>query len=455
MLKWLHNLVGGKTAASEENAPPPFQVTAEQTTAAASNRLPIVRQLILNRENQIIGYDFSLRGQGRNNAHTDPHSQVIHDESLIHALHDLGVDRIAQFRELWLSIYETSLGNPLLDNLPAKSTVILIRPSNNDTANDEALEQIKKLQGKGLRIGLLGYPNTPFITAWLSVIDLLAIEINTYTPKELQETLLNLREKYPTLKIIARRADSYEEYEYCHQLGFDAFSGQFLLRRENWPPQAALHPDRIRVVELLNQLREGGELSDVSEKLRTLPELSYRFLRYINSAGMGLPSHIASIDQGVMYLGREKLYRWLTLLLFSSHDGRPTDSALLEQSLVRGRMMELLAQNKLPRLQCDELFIIGIFSLFDVLLRMPMSLAIEPLQLPAAAAEALNKGTGIYAPYLKLAIAHEQDEETNNSDETNAALTEWAAPLGLSIEQLSSQHLQALNWAQQLNSSAL
>jgi EAL and modified HD-GYP domain-containing signal transduction protein len=198
--------------------------------------------------------------------------------------------------------------------------------------------------------------------------------------------------------------------------------------------------DRTRLCDLLNRLRNDEEISEIAMQLRFSPTLSYRLLRYINSPAMGLQSRVASIESSLVFLGREKLYRWLTLLLFNADDTQSTDGALLEQALIRGRMMELLAAEKFSRQACDELFVVGMFSLLDVLMKRPMSIALDPLQLPLAITAALIDNAGEYATYLRLAVAC----EANDVD----AMKKEAKALGRSVDQVNAAHVEALNWAQ-------
>jgi EAL and modified HD-GYP domain-containing signal transduction protein len=363
-------------------------------------------------------------------------------------INSLGPDRIAQFREIWLTLGEGSLSSPLLHGLPARSTVVLVRSAGNHAVSGETLDAARALKEQGFRLGFAGFADSIQMQTWMPLLDCLALDVPAFAPNELGEEVGRLRGKHGALRIVARRIDSYEEFEYCHRNGFDAFSGKFLTNRENWPPQPPLSPDRVRLCELLNELRAGAELTDIAERLRVSPEIAYRFLRFINSAGMGLATRIASIEQGALFIGREKLYRWLTLLLFSAPEGRLTDSALLEQALVRGRMMELMGADKLSHLQCDELFVAGVFSLFDVLLRMPLVMALRPLQLPPPVEQALLENAGIYAPYVRAAVAFEAD-----GDQATAPIEALAAAVDLPPERVSAHHLEAVAWAQQLTPS--
>lgn len=462
MFNWLNKLVSSgdqkkatkkATVDSSSPADAASQAGTPSTEAAGNGNAPVSRMILLDRSAQILGYEFVSRSGMLGVRVQDPRNQKINDQLLVRTVLGMGADRIAQFREIWLAVGELSLIGGLLDALPANETLVLVRLGGGAGASAEAMAQARQMRARGFRFGLVGFADRDAYLEWLPLVDLVALDIASYSPDELVSTIEALHERQPGLKVMARRIDSYEEYEYCMAKGFDAFSGKFLTYRESWPPQPPLNPDRVRLCSLLNELRDGAELTDIAAGLKLSPQLSYRFLRYINSAGMGVTSHIGSLEQGVLYLGREKLYRWLTLLLFNGSDAQPTDAALLEIALVRGRMMELLAGNHLPHVQREELFVTGVFSVLDVLMRVPLDVAIRPLQLPLAVTQAILDQAGPYITYLKLAKVGEESEGGDlTSDGSEASVAALAGEIGLGVEEVNRHHLDAVAWAQQLQS---
>jgi EAL and modified HD-GYP domain-containing signal transduction protein len=456
MFKWIRSLVGDAEKSRDAEPPaavPPLRTDKAPaqgplTTSADTPPSPISRHIILDRTAHILGYEFMLR----TGTSSDSTTQRANDLALIRTINALDPQRIAQFREIWLAVGESTLEHPLLEALPGKATVVLVRAVPNHPPAPEILTRAAALRGLGFRFGLLGYADNPAHRAWLPLIDLVAMDVPSYAPAELEPAIAQIHGLRDGMKVVARRIDSYEGYEFCHGRGFDGFAGKFLTRRENWPPQPALNPDRVRLCDVLNRLRSGTELTEIAESLRLSPHISYRFLRYINSAGMGLTGHIASIEQGVLYLGREKLYRWLTLLLFAADGGQDTDRALLEQALMRARMLELMGlDTHHDHVQCDELFVVGMFSLFDVLLGMPLPIALRPLQLPKPVAGALIDNDGPYANLLRVVCACEQTDGDN--DAAAESLDALAAAAGVSVERVNACHLEAIAWAQQLDTT--
>lgn len=72
--------------------------------------------------------------------------------------------------------------------------------------------------------------------------------------------------------------------------GYDGASGWFFLHGN--PPAKSLTPGHAQIVRLLNLVRNNAEIRDIEAVLKQDVALSYKLLRYINSAGFGLMCEI-------------------------------------------------------------------------------------------------------------------------------------------------------------------
>ena len=209
------------------------------------------------------------------------------------------------------------------------------------------------------------------------------------TPPILMETARQLHDRHPDAKLVALGVDSVELFEACHRVKLDLYQGRFLTSfREEQEPK--LNSRRMVVTQLISRLRHKEVDYD---KLVLIARqdfaVTFRLLRYINSAAIGLRSKVGSLKQAMIYIGREGLYRWLTLLLFHDSKGTQSDGALRELSLGRARMCELLARRRMSNAECEQAFVTGLLSLADVLFRTPMEKAIGQLELPQEIHDAL------------------------------------------------------------------
>jgi c-di-GMP-related signal transduction protein len=142
-----------------------------------------------------------------------------------------------------------------------------------------------------------------------------------------------------------------------------------------------------------------------------------------------------------MLLGLKRLFKWAALLMTTSHTG-DTPPAVGATAVVRGRLMELLATEALPPEECDNAFVVGVFSLLDTMLGMSMEAALSTLSLPQAVTDALLHKSGALAPFLTLTIACETGDDKAFAESANA--------LNLSSNQINLAHLEALSWAETL-----
>ena len=143
-----------------------------------------------------------------------------------------------------------------------------------------------------------------------------------------------------------------------------------------------------------------------------------------------------------MMLGLKKLFRWAALLMTTSRTGGAA-SAVGSMAVVRGRLMELLAAELLPQEECDNAFVVGVFSLLDTMLGMPLEKALDTILLPESVTNALLHNTGILAPFLALTKACESADDE--------AFARTAEALQLTNQQVNWAHLQALAWAETLS----
>jgi EAL and modified HD-GYP domain-containing signal transduction protein len=203
-------------------------------------------------------------------------------------------------------------------------------------------------------------------------------------------------------------------------------------------PAKPLAPSYALIIRILNLVRTEADLPALERELKQDVALSYRLLRYINSAGMGFPAQITSYRQAVTVLGYHELYRWLTLLLLTA-DPAPAKSDAVTSSIVRGRFLELLGRLRLQKSQADDLFIVGIFSRLDELLDQPMETLLEAISISDAMREALLVRGGTYGQLLSLVEAIEAVDST--------ARTALESSLGVEVPSVDEAYATARSWA--------
>jgi c-di-GMP-related signal transduction protein len=190
-------------------------------------------------------------------------------------------------------------------------------------------------------------------------------------------------------------------------------------------------------LQLMDMVKKNADVRALEEVLKRDATLSYKLFRYINSVGFGLGAEIQSLRHAVTMLGYTPLYRWLSLLLATAST-QAHSAVLMQTAVVRGRFAELAGHGILPKNEAENLFVVGMFSLLDRLLGIPMEEVLEKVQLSESISQALLTREGVYGPFLALAEALEPD---------NGDVGALADALFLNPRQVNEAHLAALAWA--------
>ncbi|MDP2028836.1 MAG: HDOD domain-containing protein [Thiobacillus sp.] len=422
----------------------PVQVVTHSSMAMASPpaRAIVCREAVLGKNKRVAGYTLSLGYKINPRMRASSVSlQRVYDMVLVRNLQEMGIQRLLASRRAFVDVSASSLEMPFLEE-PQPQGIVYVVGTNAQllASHASSLAGLTRLRALGYRIGLRAdLMENPDMAPFLERADFLFIDVGNSDIPLISDQIETAQKRAPAIRLVATNIQTMDEYNVCAGLPFAYYQGPFITSRDTLDAPK-VDAGRLKILELLNKLRSDAETFELTALFKQNLALSYKLLRYINSPGMGLLHKMTTLEQALLVLGRQKFYRWLTLLLFTSGETSGLDWAVMENALIRARLAELLAKGALSAHERDELFVAGMFSLLDVVLSMPMEDVLKQVSLPPLVDEALLYQEGKYAPYLDLAIACEQPD-----NEQVAAL---AHAIGLDVWRVSSFHVDAMLWAQ-------
>jgi len=317
---------------------------------------------------------------------------------------------------LLLHVQSASLLGDLLNHAPTRGVWIEVQ----DTWLGDAAfaAQVRQAHQRGWPLvwsGAAGHAPAPHTEAWFHKT------LRTLTPHEALEALrVSLRQRQDGGMGSPRAGQSPVVAGSLYQgLASQALVEHALDRQgawgvAGWPSEEILHAYRFRLIqpshqrihELLKASEADESLEALEQRLGEEPLLTYRFLRYANSAHLGARTEVSSVRQGLMVMGYSQLRSWLTAQL--PHASSDLNLAPIRTGMVvRAHIMEQLsnagAEDELRR----EVFLCGLLSQLDLLLGESLGAAIHRLPLPGRIASAVVGQSGPYAPWLEVAAALE------------------------------------------------
>lgn len=397
----------------------------------------IGRQAILNERREVFGYELFDRSTA-----PDAHTAASDAAMLFNALSYAGTEALVGRKLVFINCTHASLAGGHLE-LIHPDKVILEVPTLGENASaadiEAALPLFESLRQRGFRLAFDQNLLRRAYVSWLPMASFIKLDMLTF-PLENAQALVKFARTHTTAQIIAEKVETQAQFEHMLQQGVKLFQG-FWFAKPDLVTTKTVRPSQATILQLLNLVRNQSSTAEIEELLKKDPTLSFNLLRFINSSGFGLSCEITSFRHAVMILGLKKLFRWAALLMTTSRAGGSAP-AVGQTAVVRGRLMELLTMEMLPAEETDNAFVVGVFSLLDTILGMPMEQALSSIALPQSVVDALLHKQGVYAPFLELVLACETGDEE--------AFARNCEALHLSNHQVNWAHLQALAWADNL-----
>ncbi|MFP7755709.1 EAL and HDOD domain-containing protein [Thermodesulfobacteriota bacterium B35] len=395
----------------------------------------VARQPIFSRRKGLFGYELLYRS-GPDNAFSGADGDMATARVLTSTFLNIGMDRITGSK--WALINFT--GNHLLEQTPLQfpADKVIVEILEDVVPTDEIVAACRQLKEKGYILALDDFDFSGSQAALVELADIIKVDFRLVPMEVIEREGAVLRKQGK--RLLAEKIETYAEFDAALAMGFTLFQGYFFSRPE------VMHNREIATskVNLLNLLaevnRKDVRLDRVEQMIAPDVAISYKLLRYINSAYYYLLREISSIRHALLYLGEAGIRQFVSLVATSELSADKPDE-LIRTAIIRARLCELLGkQGSGGNADTSELFLLGLFSLLDAMLDMEMAELMERLPLPDSIKEALTRGSGPYARYLETVLAYEHGDWQR--------CTALLGDLGIETDRMVASYLDAVDLAE-------
>jgi len=358
----------------------------------------VARQPIFTRNDRVHGYELLFRdGQMQQSANVVDPVQATLD--VISYGFDLAASAMGRPKPVYINFPQPLLLERSALALPADQCVVeileTVRP------DPEVIEACLDLKKRGYRLALDDFFGQQGYEELIELADVVKVDILKMHPKEIKKIVEYLSEK--KVRMLAEKIEHVKIYQYCKQMGFNLFQGFFFCSPQLMSG-CKLTPNQSSRLELFKKLsQEEVEPKQIARIIQEDAALSYRLLRYINSAFFGFRSRISSIEHAVNLLGILQVSQWLKVVILSDLSTTATGQETSRLAAQRGKFLELLSDSHPePPFQPHTMFLLGLFSLLDALLGQPMEDILQDLPLQEEVKKALATSDTPFFPWIRL-----------------------------------------------------
>jgi c-di-GMP-related signal transduction protein len=402
-------------------------------SAPKPNARFVARQPILTGEEKVFGYELLFRNGVDDyflNGDMEAASRSTLNTSML-----MGLDLLCDGRRAFVNCTREVLLKDYVTLLPSTQTVVEILES--VPADDLVLAACQRLKEAGYLIALDDFVTSDPRESLIDLADIIKVDLRRISFDEAAD----LAKRYGPwrCRMLAEKVETREEFAAAKKAGFLYFQGYFFRRPET------LHAHEIPANQL-NYMRMWQavakpelDVREIETVIKSEASLCYRLLRYLNSPVFGFANEIHSVRHALAILGEREVRRWVRLVA-TLGAGQDKSSELVLTALVRARFCELLSSK--IRHGRSDLFLMGLLSLMDAILEMPMARVLENVPVDQETRGVLLSGESRLRKFYQLMLAQESGEWQASS--------ELATQLDLSESEVAEKYWEAVRWAQQV-----
>ena len=392
----------------------------------------VARQPILTADESVFGYELLFRDGITDyfaSSDGDAASRSTLDASIL-----MGLDLLCDGRRAFINCTRDLLLNDYITLLPSDRVVAEILET--VPADEQVIAACRRLKRAGYMIALddfvPGDPREPLA----GLADIIKIEV---WHSSLAKSAAIFGQSGQRRRLLAEKVETRAEFLATRKAGFTYFQGHYF-RKPELMRTRQIPANRMNYLRLLQAVsRPELDPRELENAIKGEASLCYRLLRYLNSPVFGFPAEIRSVRHALAMLGEREVRRWIRLATtLVASQSRSSDLVL--SALVRARFCELLA----PKVQhggCD-LFLVGLLSLMDAILGIPMALVLEGIALDREARAVLLGQSSPLSPIYELMLAQENAQWEK--------LAQLSSRLRLRGSAVAECHWKAMQWARQM-----
>ncbi|RMF11000.1 MAG: HDOD domain-containing protein [Candidatus Neomarinimicrobiota bacterium] len=395
----------------------------------------VARQPIFDKQENIFAYELLYR-ESRENAYSMSDADAATSKVIVDSFLMLGVDNLTGGNPAFINMTYNLLLEEYVSLLPKENVFVEILE--NVEPDEHVVDVCRKLKSDGYTIVLDDFEFEEKYLPLIELADIIKVDFRL-SPEEEQAAIVK---RFPqrNIRFLAEKVETREEFKRALEMGYTLFQGYFfgkphIISGQGIPPQLNHY---IRLLHEIN--KPEPNFKNIETIIKKDLSLSYKLLRYINSAFFGLRQKVNSILHALTLLGVMEIRKWSSLV-FIANMSKNVPEELVVQSVIRARFAESLANPIGQPKRRDDLFLMGLFSLIDAIVNQPMETVLEKIPIQDDVKAAIMDRSGTLGTVLNCVTAYERGEWDQ--------VTQYCQELSIDESQLPVHYINALKWADQ------
>lgn len=322
----------------------------------------------------------------------------------LEAVNSMGIDTLSDDKTVFVPVSNVSIFSDIEKACEKNRDKIALLIDRTVPPVDMYIERLKALKSAGFKLAVRKIAVSEFqvYSPILSLVDFVFLNNKKIA---IDKAKIFFEKLYPNVSLVAGNIDDMDTFDKLKASGgYKLYEGEFY-RVPVTKGNHEITPGKMTQLELLRVVNKPDfELTDVADIIGRDTALTLSLLQMVNRVVK--TAEITTIRHAAAMLGQREMKKWInTAVVNQLYADQPSE--LTRLSLLRASFAEGLAGAFDLKLQSEELFLMGLFSVLDVYLEKPMEEALDMIQISKSIKDALISKSGKLAPVYEFITAYE------------------------------------------------
>ncbi|MDE6882846.1 MAG: HDOD domain-containing protein [Lachnospiraceae bacterium] len=319
-------------------------------------------------------------------------------------LQRIGIDTLSPGSDVFVPVGSIAVFSDIESQSEEMIGRLVLLFDNSVTNTPDYQERFRQLKQKGYKLAIRKLPVKEFEN-YKEILSLMDYIILDYKKVDVYKAKIYFGHQYPNIKICVGNIEKQEAFDDVRvDRAFHLFEGAFY-RIPVTKGQTEVEPLKVNYLELMNIVNDVDfELTKAADVIGRDTALVVSLLEMVNR--IAAKSEITSIRHAAALLGQRELKKWInTVITKELCADRPNE--ITRVSLLRAKFLECLAPSFGMGMKASELFLMGLFSVLNIILSMPMEEALNKVNVSRDIRDALLSCEGEFAEIYGFMTAYE------------------------------------------------